>query len=190
MHWSIVCFVVVPLLAGALWSFLGRSTERETWRTSDPRGAELSDRILASAETLTKGSLLHRLPGSIEVSLKRDLAELSRRLLPELALQRAVWTRAVLDQPGSLTWSAAAAALRDTDAGLERLVSHLERLELELLAAPVGSGAARAFAQPDGSALETALTISGAVDHLSRRLPRSTPLESRPVSLYSNGLQA
>lgn len=190
MHWSIICLVVVPLLAGALWAFLRRSTEREAWRASDPRGAELGDRIVACAETLTKGTLLHRLPGSLEVSLKRDLADLTRRLLPELALQRAVWTRAVLDQPGSLTWSAAAAALRDTDAGLERLVERLERLELELLAAPVGSGASLDSAHPGGLLLATAVSVSSAVEHLSRRLPRSTSGDARPVSLYSDGVQA
>lgn len=188
MHWSTVCLVVVPILAAA-WIFLRRSTDHDAWRMTDPLGAELTDRIHVSARTLTEGTLLHHLPGSLESSLKRDLAELTCRLLPELALERGRWTRAVLDQPaGSTAWSAAAAALQESDASFKGLALRLERLELELLAAPVGTGVELLPMRRDGHVLPTAVSVSRDVELLSRRLRARGVL--RPVSFLNHGLEA
>ncbi len=188
MHWSTVCLIFVPILAGAAWVSLRRSTDHDAWLQADPRGAELSDRIHASAQTLTTGTLLHHLPGSLESSLKRDLAELTRRLLPGLALERARWTRAVLEQPaGSTPWSAAAAALQESDVNFERLAQRLEQLELQLLAAPVGTGAEFPPMRGHRYVIATALSVSDGVELLSRRLSKG---RVPPIPLSNNGLEA
>lgn len=190
MHWSTAWSVFGLVLAGAAWGFLRRRSGDDGWRAVDPWGADLVDRIRASVETLTRESLLQRLPGSLEASLGRDLSELTRSALPELANERARWTRAVLERPGTPAWSAAAASLRASDANLRELVDRLERLELELLAAPVGTGARLDAAEGERFSVWTAVSVSRGIELLVRDLPGSAWGTTGPVSLYRNGLEA
>lgn len=190
MHWSTACCVFALVVAGAAWTLLRRRSGGDGWRAVDPWGAQLVDRIHASADTLTKGSMLQRLPGSLEASLSRDLSDLTRCALPELAKERARWTRAVLERPGTPAWSAAAASLRASDANLRELVERLERLELELLAAPVGTGARLDAEEGERFSVLTAVSVSRGIELLVRDLPGSAWGATGPVSLYRNGLEA